>query len=74
MDNKDIVIVGYGGHAKSIADAIESTKQYRIVGYTDFEDFQDSDYKYLGTDDILTDLFKEDVRYAIIGLGNMGNS
>ena len=40
----DIILVGYGGHGKSVADCIERTKKYRIVGYTDLEQ-QESMYK-----------------------------
>ena len=34
---EDIIIVGYGGHAKSVADVIERQKQYKIAGYTDVD-------------------------------------
>ena len=27
---EDIILVGYGGHAKSVADCIERKKEYRI--------------------------------------------
>ena len=32
---KKILIVGAGGHAKSVIDVIESTKKYQIIGLID---------------------------------------
>ena len=49
---EDIVLIGFGGHGKSVADAIEAGKLYRIYGYTDLQD-NNSDYTYLGNDDVL---------------------
>ena len=31
----DIILVGAGGHAKSIIDSIEKNNCYRILGFTD---------------------------------------
>lgn len=68
---EDIVLVGFGGHAKSVADCIEREEKYNIVGYTDLEEHQ-SRYKYLGSDDVLKDLFASGVHNAAIGIGYMG--
>lgn len=67
----DIVLIGYGGHAKSIADTIERTCRYNIVGYTDFSDYS-TKYKYLGNDDELNSIFQSGVTNAIIGVGYLG--
>lgn len=67
----DIVLIGYGGHAKSVADSIERAGKYRIVGYTDFQDHNAS-YKYLGTDDALQQIFDSGVHNAAIGIGYLG--
>ena len=70
---KDIVIIGFGGHAKSVADTIERTGQYNIVGYTDTEESDNSEkYKYLGTDSVLKEVFEGGVVYAAIGVGYIG--
>ena len=37
MNNK-IVIVGFGGHAKSLADSIMADGKYEIAGYTELEE------------------------------------
>lgn len=68
-----IVIVGFGGHGKSVADIIESTNKYEIVGYTDIKKNDSNSYNYLGTDDILRDLYCTGVKNAVIGVGFMGH-
>ena len=70
---EDIVIIGFGGHAKSIADAIECGKQYHIVGYTDMQD-NHCKYPYLGTDDALTDIYAGGTHKAVLGVGFLGGS
>ena len=71
MDN--IVIIGFGGHARSVADSIEKGKKYHIVGYTDAQDYN-CKYPYLGTDDVLGDVFKDGIHNAVLGVGFLGNS
>lgn len=71
---KDIVIVGYGGHGKSVADAIERTGQYHIVGYTDLQPVTNVDYPYLGDDEHLTEIFQKGTTQAAIGVGYLGRS
>lgn len=69
-----IVLLGYGGHAKSIADSILSQGLYEIAGYTDQEDKLSENIAYLGTDDRLPDIFASGVTRAVIGIGFMGKS
>lgn len=64
-------MVGYGGHAKSVADCIERQKKYSIIGYTDAQ-ARESQYKYLGTDAVLKNYFDQGVKNAAIGIGYMG--
>lgn len=69
----DIVLVGFGGHARSVADCIERAGLYHIVGYTDFEEsFPDNGYKYLGTDDMLQKIYDNGTRKAVVTLGQIG--
>ncbi len=72
-DMEDIVFIGFGGHAKSIADSINYAGKYNIVGYTDVKD-RHCKYRYLGTDDALCKVFNSGVRKAVIGIGFLGNS
>lgn len=66
-------MVGFGGHAKSVADTIKTLGKYRVVGYTDIQE-SDSDYEYLGTDDCLQQIFDSGVKNAVISVGYMGHS
>lgn len=70
---RDIVIIGFGGHAKSVADSIERTGEYKIVGYTDVQEDTSCDrYEYLGTDDMLEDIYARGVKCAAVCVGYMG--
>ena len=68
---EEIVLVGYGGHARSVADCIERQNKYRIVGYTDVEQ-RNSRYQYLGTDTVLKDWYEQGIKNAAVGIGYMG--
>lgn len=68
---EDILLIGYGGHAKSVADCIERQKKYKIIGYTDMEEHV-SKYRYLGTDKVLKNYFNQGVKNAVVGIGYMG--
>lgn len=67
----DIVLVGFGGHGKSVADCIEREGKYHITGYTDVKKAV-SRYEYLGTDDMLQDVFASGIHNAAIGIGYLG--
>lgn len=70
---KEIILVGFGGHAKSVIDSIEKAKQYRIVGYTDIEAGRDyRGYKFLGNDNVLQHYFDKGIKYAFVSVGYMG--
>lgn len=71
---ENIVLVGYGGHARSVIDTIEQSKSYEIVGYTDVQKDADSPYEYLGTDEILKQCYEQGVTNAFVTIGFMGNS
>lgn len=69
----DIVLVGYGGHAKSVADCIERQGKFRIVGYTELHR-QESRYPYLGTDAELDTIYTKGIRNAFVCIGYLGKS
>ncbi len=68
---EDIVVVGYGGHARSVADSIERQGIYNIIGYTDVHENY-SPYKYLGTDINLPRIYDAGVHFAAVGVGFLG--
>lgn len=66
-----IVIVGGGSFIGNLINYIEGMNQYEIVGYTDIQDHGSFfGYDYLGTDDILPDLYNKGIHFAAIGVGN----
>ena len=72
-DKEQIVLLGFGGHAKSVADSILRTKNYSIAGYTDIHQCACS-YNYLGNDDRLKEIYSQGIHKAILGVGYMGDS
>lgn len=72
-----IVIIGCGGHAKSVADIIERARKYEIVGFVDQElneSFEYRGYKIIATDENLHELLSLGIKNAAIGIGFMGES
>lgn len=68
----ELVLIGGGGHARSVADSIESMGLYHIVGYTDIEP-SGLGYEYLGSDEALGSLFGAGVSHAACGIGYLGH-
>ena len=69
---REIIIIGGGGHASSLADSIESTKLFHIAGYTDIKQNVNNKYKYLGDDSNLHEIFNDGIKYAACGVGYLG--
>lgn len=75
MIKEKILVVGFGGHAKSIIDSILCQDTYDIAGYTDVSEKADSQLKYLGDDSNLKSIFEElGVAKAVIAIGFLGKS
>ena len=70
---KDIVLVGFGGHAKSVINAIERGGQYHIAGFTEMKMCGEyHGYVCLGTDERLDEIFRDGVKNAFVCIGYMG--
>lgn len=70
-----IVLVGFGGHAKSVIDCIERENKYRVIGFTEIKKMEPyHGYAYLGSDEKLEMIHKHGVKFAFVCLGYMGNS
>jgi sugar O-acyltransferase (sialic acid O-acetyltransferase NeuD family) len=70
---KEIIILGAGGHCKSIIDVIELEAKYKIAGIVDNELDIGSKvlgYEVIGRDEDLKK-FREKYKYAIIGVGQI---
>lgn len=68
---EDIILVGYGGHARSVADCIERAGIYSIIGYTDTVCYE-TNYTYLGTDEVLEQYRGKGIKNAFVAIGYMG--
>ena len=71
------MILGNGGHAKSLVDIIEREKRYEIAGYVVNEnnsEMPDVKYPRLGGDAQLEQIFQSGITNAAVGVGYMGNS
>ena len=70
---KEIIILGAGGHTRSLIDVIEVESKYQIAGIIDNE-LKIGDkvlgYEVIGRDEYLKK-FREKYQYAIIGVGQI---
>lgn len=71
-----IVILGKGGHAASLVDALERQNQYEIAGYivNDGQKTEDDKYPVLGDDTCLEQIFQSGIHNVAIGIGFLGKS
>lgn len=72
-----IIILGGGGHAESLVDAIESQRKYEVAGYVVNETTgikTGGKYPIIGTDDDLEQIFQSGIRNAAMGIGYLGRS
>lgn len=73
---KKIIILGCGGHAKSVCDTLLTlSKEYEIVGFVDRTenlDFTYGDVKVIGTDRNLQEIYDQGIRCAVLGIGFLG--
>lgn len=73
---EDIILLGIGGHARSVVDSIEQAGKYNIKGFLDTEEMQGKrfrDYNVLGTDSDIRQFFGKGVRNAFVTIGFMGH-
>jgi sugar O-acyltransferase (sialic acid O-acetyltransferase NeuD family) len=69
----EIILVGGGGHCKSVIDVIELENKYKIAGIIDKKEFINQEllgYKIIGYDDDLKELHKK-YKYAIVTIGQI---
>ncbi|TGE33010.1 acetyltransferase [Desulfosporosinus sp. Sb-LF] len=72
-----MVLVGAGGHALSVIDSIQSSREYEIVGITDSGCVVGEkvlSYEVIGNDAVLKSVFNSGVRYAFVTVGSIGNT
>ncbi len=70
---KDIVLVGGGGHSKSVIDAIKSTNEFNIVGILDSKESINA-IKVLGKDSDAYKVFNQGYKNIFIAIGSIGDT
>lgn len=71
-----IILIGGGGHCKSVIDTIRSSIKYEIIGIVDLKEKVGTfigDIKIIGTDEDLEVFYKKGIRNAFITVGSIGN-
>ena len=72
----EIILIGGGGHCKSVIDVIEQESKFKIAGIIDKPEFLDSKilgYSVIGSDSDLETLAKK-YKYALITVGQIKSS
>ncbi len=70
---KDLLLIGGGGHCRSVIDVIENTEMYKIIGIVDLKENLGKkvlNYTIIGTDEDLVKL-KKTIKYAFITIGHI---
>lgn len=73
---EEILLIGGGGHCKSVIDVIEEEDKYKIAGIIDKKELIGQDilgYKIIACDDDLVELFKK-YKYAVVTVGQIQSS
>lgn len=73
---KDILLIGGGGHCKSVIDTLKASKEYNIIGILDIKEKlgdKISDIKIMGTDDDMKKIYESGIKYSFITVGSVGN-
>ncbi len=70
-----IILVGGGGHCKSIIDSLNGLKQFEIVGIVDKKINENIGLgiDVIGNDENLGELYKAGIKNAFISVGSVGN-
>lgn len=72
---KKIILLGGGGHAKVVFDALRENHDYTVVGVTDVKRPAGlpEGVSYLGSDAVLPRYFASGVKYCFVAVGSVGD-
>lgn len=74
--NKRILLIGGGGHCKSVLDSLFELNEYTVIGIVDKKEKIGKvvmGVPVVGCDDDLQALFEEGYEYAFVTVGSVGN-
>ncbi len=72
-----ILLIGAGGHAKSVIDCIRSNGDYEIIGIIDRDMMQNkviADVPVIGKDEDLPMYYKKGIKNVFITIGSVGDT
>lgn len=72
---KQVLVVGGGGHSKSIIDSLINQEEIEIIGILDkFERLGENvlGIPIIGTDEDLENYYKQGIRHIVLGIGSVG--
>jgi sugar O-acyltransferase (sialic acid O-acetyltransferase NeuD family) len=75
MTKREVVLIGGGGHCKSVIDVIEVENKFKIIGILDFNEYLGQklfDYNYIGTDADYEFYIKKKILF-LITIGHISN-
>ncbi len=73
--DKNILLIGGGGHCHSVLDSILAKNEFARIGIIDFDkNVSVLGVEVVGTDDDLPKLFAEGWKYAFLTVGSIGNT
>lgn len=73
---KKLILIGGGGHCKSVLDSLLGLNEYKEIAVIDRRENVGSNvmgFPIIGSDDDLSTLFAEGYKYAFITVGSIGN-
>lgn len=75
--NENILLIGGGGHCKSVLDSLLKLNRFKKIGIIDKKENLGSSVlgvPIIGCDDDLGSLFNEGYKYAFVSVGSIGDS
>lgn len=73
---RDIILIGGGGHCKSVIETIKNLKKFNIVGILDLKEkigSEISGVEIIGTDENLIDFYGKGIKLAFVTVGSIGS-
>lgn len=71
MSVKNILVIGGGGHAKSVISVIKKSAQFKIIGYVDVQDQGEIlGVAWIGTDEDRVAIYNQYHCCAVVGIGS----
>ncbi len=74
---KDIILLGGGGHCKSVIDTIRQLNEFNIVGILDIKEkfgTRINDVEVIGVDEDLNYYYKQGIEYSFVTIGSIENT